>query len=115
MALWVLRDGGDRRELGRGAVVEGVGVNGKQRTDPIERADRYRPGHDRGNVTVQHRHAGGDGTPLGAVLQPSLELHERHGGSRHRRRCHIATPAHAATCAMRAWAAFQFQASSSCN
>jgi glycine cleavage system protein P-like pyridoxal-binding family len=49
------------------------------------------------------------------VLQPSLKLHERHGGDRHRRRCLIATPAHAATCAMRAWAAFQFQASSSCN
>jgi hypothetical protein len=32
----VLGDGGDRRELGRAAVVEGVGVNGEQRTDPIE-------------------------------------------------------------------------------
>jgi ABC transporter substrate binding protein len=79
-------DGGDRRELRRAAVVEGVGVDGEQRTDPIERADRHRSGHDRGNVAVQHRQAGGDGTPLGAVLQPSIELYERHGGGRRRRR-----------------------------
>jgi hypothetical protein len=66
---------------------------------------------------VQHRQAGGDGTPLGAVVQPSLELRQRHGGDcgRGRRRSRMATPAHAAACAMRAWAAFQFQARSSCN
>src|SRR5450755_2528072 len=65
-------DGGDRRELRRAAVVEGVGVDGEQRADPVERADRYRTGHDRGNVAVERRDGGGDGTPLGASLPPSM-------------------------------------------
>src|SRR5229473_5001863 len=86
--------------------LKGVGIDGEQRTDPIEWADRHRPGHDRGNVAVERRHAGGDGTPRGAVPQPSLEFCERHGGGRRRRRSRMATPAHAAACAMRAWAAF---------
>src|SRR3981189_494686 len=58
-----LREGGDRGDLGRAAVVEGVGVDGEQRTDPIERADRHWPGHDRGNVAIQHRQAGGGRGP----------------------------------------------------
>ena len=65
-------------------MVEGVGVDGEQRADPVERADRYRTGHDRGNIAVERRDAGGDGTPLGASLQPSPEFVERHGGCRHR-------------------------------
>jgi hypothetical protein len=76
--------GGDRRELRGAGVVECIGVDGEQRTDPVERADRYRPGHDRDNVAVQRRDAGGERTPLGALLKPSIEFVERHGGGRHR-------------------------------
>src|SRR6267142_1607315 len=104
-------DCGDRRELRRAAVVECIGVDGEQRTDPVERADRHGPGHDCGNVSIQRRNAGGDRTPLGALLQPSLKLLERHRGGR----CQVATPAHAATLAARSRAAFQFQATSSCS
>ena len=75
-------DGGDRRELRRAAVVEGVGVDGEQRADPIKRADRHRSGHDRGNVAVERRDAGGNGMPIGPLLQPSIEFVERHGGRR---------------------------------
>src|SRR5258707_14977291 len=45
----VLRGGGDRGELRRAAVVEGVGVDCEQRTDPVERTDTHRPGNDRCN------------------------------------------------------------------
>src|SRR5260370_19051560 len=41
----VLHDGGDRRDFPGAAVVEGVGIDGEQRTDPIEWPNRHRPGH----------------------------------------------------------------------
>src|SRR5215831_12246668 len=77
-----LHDGGDRRELRRAAVVEGVGVDGEQRADPVGWADRHWSGDDCSDVTVQHRDAGGDRTPLGASLQPLLEFVERNGSWR---------------------------------
>ena len=79
------RDGADRRELRGAAVIEGIGIDGEQRTDPVEWVNRHRPGHDRSDVAIQHRDAGGDRMPVGAVLQPSLELRERLSGCRHRR------------------------------
>src|SRR5580693_10144302 len=69
-----LHDGGDRREFRRAAVVEGVGVDGEQRADPIERADRHRSGDDCGNVAVQRCNAGGDRTPLESAVG-SIGLH----------------------------------------
>src|ERR1700675_843186 len=74
-----LHDSGDRCELCRAAVVEGVSVDSEQRTNPVERAERYGSGHDSGNIAVEHGEAGGDRTSLGASLQPSLELRGRHG------------------------------------
>jgi hypothetical protein len=109
------RDGTDRRELRGAAAIEGIGIDGEQRTDPVGQVNRHRPGDDRGDVAVQHRKAGGDRTPVSAVLQPSLELCERHGSRHHRRRFRTAICAHAAACVVRSRAAFQFQASSSCS
>ena len=59
------------------------------------------------------RDASGDRMPVGAVLQPSLELRERLSGCRHR--LGMAIWIHAAACAARSRAAFQFQTSSSCS
>jgi hypothetical protein len=110
----VTRDGGDRRELQGAAMIECIGVDGEQRTYPVERADRHRPGDDCGDVSVQHRDAGGGRMPFGALLQPLLKLLERHHGGRCGRSSAPA-PAHAATFAVRSRAAFQFQARSSCS
>jgi hypothetical protein len=43
-------DGGDRREFRGAPVIECIGIDGEQRTYPLERADRHRPGHDRGDI-----------------------------------------------------------------
>jgi hypothetical protein len=109
------RDSADRRKLRGAAVIEGIGIDGEQRTDPVAWVNRHRPGHDRSDVAIQHRDAGGDRMPVGAVLQPSLELRERLSGCRHRRRFGMAIWIHAAACAARSRAAFQFQTSSSCS
>ncbi|MDH2348916.1 hypothetical protein QCM79_42200 [Bradyrhizobium sp. SSUT77] len=47
------RDGGERRELRGVAVVESIGIDGEQRTEPVERTHRHRSGHDRGDITVE--------------------------------------------------------------
>src|SRR5664279_3284556 len=69
-------DGRNCGELRSAAVVECVGVDGEQRTDPVERADRHRSGHDRGNIAVEHGKTGGCRMPLGARQQPGLEFVE---------------------------------------
>ena len=79
------RDGGDRGELRGAAVVEGIGIDGEQRAGPVERADRNRSDHDRGDVAVEHGETGGGRVPIDTNLSPPLELRKRHGGCGHRR------------------------------
>jgi hypothetical protein len=67
-------DGGDRRELRRAAMVECIRIDGEQRIDPVERADRHGVGYDCGDVSVQHCDAGDGRTPPGTLLQPLLKL-----------------------------------------
>src|SRR5438445_12856248 len=78
------RDGGDRGELRGAAVVESIGIDGEQRTDPVERTHRQRPGHVRGDIAVEHGKTRGEGKLLGASRQPWLKFVERHRGCRHR-------------------------------
>src|SRR6516164_239916 len=59
------RDGRNRGELRPAAMVECVGVDGEQRADPVERTHRYRPGHDRGDIAVEHGKTRGCGMLLG--------------------------------------------------
>jgi hypothetical protein len=60
------RDGADRRELRGAAVIEGIGIDGEQRTDPVEWVNRHRPGHDRSDEPIQHNWSPGPwGRPKG--------------------------------------------------
>src|SRR5258708_31384473 len=68
------RDGRNRGELRRAAMVECVGVDGEKRTDPVEWTHRHRPGHDRGDVAVEHGKTPGEGMLLGASVQPRLKF-----------------------------------------
>lgn len=74
------RDGGDRGELRRAAMVESVGFDREQRADPIERAHRHRSGDDRGGIGVEHGNAAGGRMAIDASLEPSLKLRKWHRG-----------------------------------
>ena len=62
-------------------MIESIGINGEQRSDPVERAHRDWSGHDRGDVAVEHGEIGGGRMLIDASLEPSIELRKQRVGS----------------------------------